>query len=92
MTTKRLVACTAMVLAAGGWWAQAGQRPPRKTADQELYQVTAWPDNRADTPYRELLQQHLNRMAAKGWRYNTHLESQGAKMLLFERAQGQPAG
>lgn len=88
MTAKQLVTCTLVVLVVGAWCAWAGQRSPRPGSKATVYHVTPWPDNRADTPYGALVEQHLNDLAAKGWRLSTHLESQGAKMLVFERLEG----
>ena len=87
MRARRLVTCTLVVLVVGAWCAWAGQRSPRSGSKQAVYQVTPWPVNRTEASYGALVEEHLNEMAAKGWRLSTHLESQGAKMLVFERVE-----
>ncbi len=51
------------------------------------YLVTEWPAARASRPYRQFLQEHLNEMAARGWRLDQALISAtSARMLVFHRA------
>lgn len=50
------------------------------------YKVTPWPDHSANASYVEEVEQYLNQKAADGWRFHSEIASQGARMMIFERA------
>jgi hypothetical protein len=63
-------------------WAQPGRE---RSAAAPAYRVTDWPDNLADKSYSELVEGHLNQMAEQGFKLNSTVFAQGARMMIFER-------
>jgi len=91
MRGRRVVAFVVLGLAslcaAGvGAWAQEdrGSQPERPA----VYRVTDWPANTASRPYRAHVERYLNEMAGEGWRLHSALTGQGARMMVFVRAEG----
>ena len=66
-------------------YGQLGESPA--TTAGGVYRVTPWPSHSGpDERYAAEVEQHLNRMAAEGWRFHSDLVGQYAKMMVFERA------
>lgn len=86
---RRSVAAVGLVVAAlGGAGALVGlaQVRDRAPTSSGRYRVTSWPDHTdADKPYANEVEAHLNRMAAEGWKFQTDLVGQTARMMVFER-------
>lgn len=85
MRGKFVIGALTLILAA---WAFAAQsRDSDGSSRQRAYRVTPWPDHLPDNSYVEEVAEHLNRMAADGWRYHSETTGQGARMMIFERAE-----
>lgn len=68
-------------------YAQLRDKPP--PAATGTYRVTHWPDHTGpDQNYAQEVEEHLNKMAADGWRFNSDLVGQNVKMMVFERSSG----
>ena len=79
-----LTLTTAGVLALAAL-AAAWQKPPADESPS-AYLVTEWPAASDGKPYREHLQDYLNEMAGRGWRFEQDLVSAtSARMLVFRR-------
>jgi hypothetical protein len=50
------------------------------------YRITSWPDHDPNKRYSEEVQEHLNNLAAEGWRFHSEIVGQSVKMLVFERS------
>jgi len=87
MRYKHLVVGLIITSLAVGLYGQS--RDGSSSGKANTYRVTSWPDHTApDNRYADEVEQHLNRMAADGWRYHSETSGQGAKMMIFERATG----
>ena len=68
-------------------YAQLRDKPPPATA--AAYRVTHWPDHTgSDQSYSQEIEEHLNKMAADGWRFHSDLAGQFGKLMVFERSSG----
>jgi hypothetical protein len=68
-------------------YAQLRDKPPPATAG--AYRVTPWPDHTGpDESYGKEVEEHLNKMAADGWRFHSDLVGQFGKLMIFERSSG----
>ena len=85
---RRLIAGLCAALCAAVAYGQLRDKPPG-TGQAEAYKVTPWPGHGgADQKYEDEVQEHLNRMAADGWRFHSDLAGQFGKLMVFERASG----
>ena len=80
-----MVVLTVAVIA----WAQRREGSEGSSATSTtsgMFKVTPWPDHTAaGNSYAEEVEQHLNRMAADGWKFHSDMVGQNAKMMVFER-------
>ena len=82
-----LVVLAASVLSVAAY-AQLRDKTP--SAGGGVYRVTHWPDHTGpDESYVKEVEEHLNKMAAEGWRFHSDFVGQNVKMMLFERATSQ---
>lgn len=89
MQVRRMLAVGVMVVVLSAVCALAVQRAEEPSPERKaMYRVTPWPDNTPERPYYQEVERYLNRMAADGWRLNTELAGQGAKMMVFQREVG----
>lgn len=89
MQLRRMLAAGVMVVVLSAVWALAVQRAEEASPEREaMYRVTPWPNNTPERPYYQEIERYLNRMAADGWRFDTELAGQGAKMMVFQREAG----
>jgi hypothetical protein len=74
-------------LLSAGVYAQLREKSP--PAPGGVYRVTPWPDRTGpDQSYTQEVEEHLNKMAADGWRFHSDLAGQFGKMMVFERSSG----
>ncbi|MFH1107625.1 MAG: hypothetical protein V1790_00285 [Planctomycetota bacterium] len=86
---RRRVALVALVASALSAAAYAQLRDKTPPAGGGLYRVTHLPDHTGpDESYVKEVEEHLNKMAADGWRFHSDFVAQNVKMMLFERASG----
>lgn len=88
MSRRSVVAAGLVIVSLGSAGALVGLAQVRERASTSSgrYRVTSWPDHTdADKPYANEVEAHLNRMAAEGWRFQTDLVGQTARMMVFER-------
>jgi hypothetical protein len=64
---------------------QTRDRGPASSAAAR-YRITSWPDHTGpDKNYGQEVEDHLNRMAAEGWRFHGDMVGQTVRMMVFER-------
>ena len=86
MYSKRIVWGVAAVVMLFALVAVALQQGDASSGSREpVYRVTPWPENTPDRPYYQEVERYLNRMAADGWRLETEVAAQGARMMVFQR-------
>ena len=85
---RRIVAAGLVLsLLSAAVYAQLRDKPPPATAG--AYHVTPWPAHTGpDESYAKEVEEHLNKMAADGWRFHSDLAGQFGKMMIFERSSG----
>ena len=87
MRRRTMVVGLVLSLLSAAVYAQLRDKaPPVATG---VYRVTRWPDHTGtDESYAKEVEEHLNKMAADGWRFHSDLVGQFGKMLVFERSSG----
>ncbi len=86
--SQRLMGALLIVLCGATAYAQLREKPTASSS-AGAYRVTSWPAHTgADQQYEDTVQEHLNRMAAEGWRFQGDLAGQFGKMMVFERVSG----
>lgn len=86
MRRRTMVVALVLSLLSAAVYAQLRDKPPAATG---TYRVTRWPEHTGpDESYTQELEEHLNKMAADGWRFHSDLVSQNGKMMVFERSGG----
>ena len=87
MRRRNALVVLAVSLLSVAAYAQLRDKTP--PASEGPYRVTRWPDHTGpDQSYAQELEEHLNKMAADGWRFHSDLVGQNVKMMLFEKLPG----
>lgn len=87
MRRRIVVVALASSLLAAAVYAQLREPTPPATAG--AYRVTRSPDHSGpEESYAKEVEEHLNKMAADGWRFHSNLAGQSVKMMVFERSGG----
>ena len=87
MHRRTVVVGLVLSLMSAAVYAQLGDKAPPAMA--AAYRVTHGPDHTGpEQNYAREVEEHLNKMAADGWRYHSDLVGQFGKMLVFERSGG----
>ena len=85
MRRRKVLGGLAVLSLSAAVYAQLREKPPPSAVG--VYRVTHWPDHTGpDQKYSQELEEHLNKMAADGWRFHSDLVGQNVKMMLFEKA------
>ena len=85
MRRRTVVVWLVLSLLSAAVYAQLRDKPPPATAS--AYRVTHWPEHTGpDQNYTQEVEEHLNKMAADGWRFHSDLVGQNIKMMVFERS------
>jgi len=85
MRVRRFLIGTVIVLCAVTAWAQV-RDGSSESSGSGRYRITHWPDHEANHSYTDEVEQHLNKMAAEGWRFHSEIVGQSVRMMVFERA------
>jgi len=86
MRTRHLVFSLTIVLVgvvASLLWVQTTRALP---GDSPAYRVTPWPEQSGQGRYAAEVEEHLNKLAAEGWRFHSDAVGQTARIMIFERA------
>ena len=87
MRRRTVVLGLVLSLLSAAVYAQLRDKGPPAAAG--AYRVTRWPDHTGpDERYTQELEEHLNKMAADGWRFHSDVVGQFGKMMVFERSSG----
>lgn len=84
MNRRFAVAIPLAVCLAVAAFGQLRERPDASRPG--AYRVTAWPEHKTGIQgYFEEVEEHLNKMAADGWRFHSEMTGQFGRMMVFER-------
>lgn len=86
MRRRTVVVGLVLSLLSAAVYAQLHDKPP---GTAETYRITHWPAHTGpDESYAKEVEEHLNKMAADGWRFHSDLAGQFGKLMVFERSSG----